>query len=568
MWLPSIISKAGPGTQRLIIRIEPKTECILVIMASAHYRKTKVTVLMLLFCMGFFLFFYKVGDRDLWAPDEDEYAQMSREMIRYDNWIFPTVNGTPWAIKPVLFNWLIAAVSLPGGDVDEFCARVFSALAALGTFLMTFYLGRRMFSTQTGLLGATVLGTSILFLKFARWSQTYMLSTFFAMLAIFLFYRGYRSEDKQTVSYLLMYAATGLGVLTMGPVNLVMPGLVIFLYLVVMKDLRHLRRLRLGWGILIFLAVSAPWYIVVSLQEGYAFDLLIKTNIARYFNTWTHAQPFYYYLVNLPWAFAPWSLFLPGACHLAFSHRSQEDRNALRFLLVWVIGLFVFFSLSQAKRNEYLLGIYPALALLVGYLADRAIHLWPDKYYRKAVIIPALIFLVFLALATVALPVSTGIFFKKWFMVAMGVSVITGICAVLLWYAWRRNQARPLLLLPAAFILMFTLYAVHVLIPKMEFYKSPRPFCGEITARLEKGGQWAMYKFYRAAYVYYTDSFCKVLDSEGELQTFLDQPTLSLVVMKEKRYTHLSDALRARTHLVFKQHIGHRAMVLVSNRKG
>jgi 4-amino-4-deoxy-L-arabinose transferase-like glycosyltransferase len=354
----------------------------------------------------------------------------------------------------------------------------------------------------------------------------------------------------------------------MGPVNLVMPGLVIFLYLLVMKDLRHLRHLRLGWGILIFLAITAPWYVVVSLQKGYAFDLLIKTNISRYFHTWTHEQPFYYYLINLPWAFAPWSLFLPGAFHLAFSRRSLDDRKALRFLLVWAIGLFVFFSLSQAKRNEYLLGIYPALALLVGYLGDQAVRFWPDKYYRKTIVIPAIIILAFLTLATVGLPVTIGILFKEWFLAAIGVSVITGLFAILLYVAWRRNQSRRLILLPAAFILVFTLYAVHVLVPKLEFHKSPRPFCVEIAKRLEKGGKWAMYKFYRAAYVYYTDSFCKVLDSENDLRAFLDQPTLSLVVMKETQYTSLSDALRAETRLVFKQRVGHRAMVLISNGKG
>jgi hypothetical protein len=173
-----------------------------------------------------------------------------------------------------------------------------------------------------------------------------------------------------------------------------------------------------------------------------------------------------------------------------------------------------------------------------------------------------------MALTTLALPAATGIFFKQWFGAALGVSAITGTCAVLLWLAWRRNQARRLLFLPAALMLVFTLYAVHVLIPKMEYYKSPRPFGTEIATRLAKGGQWAMYKFYRAAYVYYADSFCKVLENENELQAFLDQPTLALVVMKEKRYRHLSDGLKAKTHLIYEQHIGHRAMVLVSNRKG
>jgi len=521
---------------------------------------------MLLLCMGFLLFFYKVGDRDLWAPDEAEYAQMSREMIQYGHWLFPTVNGQPWALKPALYNWLIAAVSLPQGDVDEFDARIFSAMAALGTFLLTFYLGRAMFSPQAGFLSATVLGTSILFLKFARWSQTYMLSTFFVMLALFLFYWGYRSEDKRKVSYLLMYAAIGLGVLTMGPVNLVMPGLVIFIYLLVMKDWRHIRLMRLGWGILIFLAIAAPWYVVVSLREGYGFDLLIKTNISRYFNTWVHEQPFYYYLINLPWAFAPWSLFLPGAFHLAFSRRSQNDRQSLRLLLIWAISLLVFFSISQAKRDEYILGLYPALALLVGYWGDRAIQLWPEKYFQKWLIVPSLIFLGFMVLATIALPVATGIFFKEWFWASLGVSAATGICAVLIWLAWQRNQARSLLYLPAAFVLVFTLIAVHALIPKMEIYKSPRPFCEQISARLAKGGQWAMYKLYRSAYVYYTGSFCKVLEDENELQAFLDQPDLSLVVMRQRQYTGLSDGLKAKTQLVFKDHIGHRAMVLISNR--
>jgi 4-amino-4-deoxy-L-arabinose transferase-like glycosyltransferase len=498
-------------------------------------------ILIALLLTGFLLFFYKVGDRDLWAPDEDEYAQMSREMIRFDNWAFPTVNGQPWAIKPVLYNWLIAVVSLPWGDVNEFRARVFSSLAALGTFLATYYLGRRAFSPLAGVLSAAVLGTSVLFLQYARWSQTNMLSTFFMMLAVFMFYRGYTEPAKRTLSYLLMYASVGLGVLTMGPVNLIMPGMVVFFYLIVMKDFRHIKKLRLGWGILIFAAITLPWYVLVSLNEGYGFDLLIRTNISRYFDTWTHAQPFYYYLKDLPWAVAPWSLFLPGALMLAFSKRAQSVRPAVNFLLVWVISLFLFFSISQAKRPQYILAIYPAFALLVGYMGDQAVNLWQDKYYQKLVIIPALILLGILALATIGLPLVAGIFFKSWLPAALGVSIITGAFSVLLWLARRRGQVRRLLFLPAAFMLVATLYSVHVLIPKMEFYKSPRPFCEEIVANLDRGGQWAMYRFYRAAYVYYTDSFCEVLKSEPELAAYLKQPRLSMVVLKEKHYETLPD---------------------------
>ena len=407
----------------------------------------------------------------------------------------------------------------------------------------------------------------MLFLQHGRWAQTNMLSTFFATLAIFLFYRGYQDSEKRTVSYLLMYAAVGLGVLTMGPMNLAIPAVVIFWYLVVIKDFKHIKELRLEWGIPIFLLITLPWYVLVSLQDGYAFDLLIKTNVSRYFDTWAHPRPFYYYLLGLPWAFAPWSLYLPGALHLAFSNRSKEDRKALKFLLVWIISLFLFFSFAKGKRPQYILSIYPALALLIGYLGNRAMLFWQDKYYQRAINIPSLILLSIAALVTVALPVGTGIYFKPAFGIALGASALIGTFAVLIGIAWRKKQARQLLFLPAAFMFVFTVYGVHFLIPKLEEYKSPRPFCQKIVERLEKGADWAMYKFYRAAYVYYTDSFAKILTTEEELNRFLDLPTQSIVAMREKEYKHLKEPLKKKMVVITQRKIGHRAMVLISNQK-
>jgi hypothetical protein len=181
--------------------------------------------------------------------------------------------------------------------------------------------------------------------------------------------------------------------------------------------------------------------------------------------------------------------------------------------------------------------------------------------------IPSLIFLGILTLATIALPIIAGIFFKPWFMMALGVSMITGSFSVLLWLAWRKKLVHQLLFLPAIFMLIVTLYSVHLLIPKMEFYKSPKPFCEEIVANLDRGGQWAMYRFYRAAYVYYTDSFSRVLNSESELEAYLKQPRLSMVVLKEKHYRRLGNSLKEKTYVLTKKQIGHRLMVLISNQK-
>lgn len=123
------------------------------------------------------------------------------------------------------------------------------------------------------------------------------------------------------------------------------------------------------------------------------------------------------------------------------------------------------------------------------------------------------------------------------------------------------------MLLPAGFMLVFIIYAVHFLIPKMEAYKSPRLFCEEITKRVEKGADWAMYQFYRAAYVYYTDSFTKVLNTEEELNRFLNQPNRSVVAMREREYQNLNESLKAKSYLIYQRKIGHRPMVLISNQR-
>ncbi len=522
---------------------------------------------LLLVCIGLMLFVYKVGDRDLWAPDEDEYAQIPREMIRTGNWLYPTCNNEPWTIKPALYNWLVGAIALPSGDVNEFHARIFSALGALGAFLLTFFLGKRLFSPRAGLLGALAMGTSILFLEHGRWAQTYMPSAFTTTLAIFAFYRGYTDAAKRVTSYLLMYVAVGVGVLIMGPVNLILPGLVVFFYLVVMKDLKHIPRMLPIWGILITGAIVLPWYVVAGMREDYGSELLLTTNVTRFLNAWTHQKPFWYYLENLPWAFMPWFFFLPGALHLAVSKRSKADRPALMFVMVWLISLLLFFSIAQCKRNQYLLGAYPALGLLIGYLGDMAIREWPGRYFRRAVIVPALLLAGILAIVTVALPVASVIVDRSSLPLSLGMSAITGLFTVLLVIAWRKESPGGMLALPAAFMAALVLYGVHALIPRMEAFKSPRPFCEQIAKYCDNGADWAMFHFYRAAYVYYTDSYTEVIWAEPELKQFMSRTNLAVVVMEEDVQQVLEDPWLKALPVILRAQVGHRDVVLLANRE-
>ncbi|MEN8149415.1 MAG: glycosyltransferase family 39 protein, partial [Planctomycetota bacterium] len=324
--------------------------------------------------LGWFLFFHATGRRHLWSPDEDEYIVVNREMVEDGHWIHPTANGKPYTIKPPLFNWLGSGVSVLAGGVSELTSRLPSALAALAGLFLVWRLGRRMFGGRAGFIAALVLATAPLYVEFARWIQINMLSTVLNLWVMSMFWWGFTTPRHRGVAYVLMYAAAGLGVLTMGPVNLVMPAVAIGTFLLVTRDLRHLLSMRIHWGILVVLAIAGPWYFTVCRRPEYREGLLVVTNLDRFFtDSVGHVRPFWYYLKSTPIYFLPWTLFLPSAVIALRTSEGEEDKKPLLFLMTWAAAVLVFFSLSRTKRSEYLLPIFPALALLVGYVIDRGL---------------------------------------------------------------------------------------------------------------------------------------------------------------------------------------------------
>src|SRR5437660_12286207 len=106
------------------------------------------------------LFLPNLGGPSLWDIDEGNNAEAAREMMESGNWVVPTFNYELRTDKPALLYWLqIAAYRLFG--VNEFAARLPSALAGILTLLVTYELGRRMFDARTGLLAGIVLGTTL-----------------------------------------------------------------------------------------------------------------------------------------------------------------------------------------------------------------------------------------------------------------------------------------------------------------------------------------------------------------------------------------------------------------------
>lgn len=134
-------------------------------------------------------------------------------------------------------------------------------------------------------------------------------------------------------------------------------------------------------------ALVAPWYVAASIAGGrdFAYDLIVRQNLLRFARPFDHREPFYFYSYVIITDFLPFSVFLPGAIVYALTHDREPDRTGRKFVLSWLIGGLVFFSLSASKREAYLLPLYPAAAIVVGSMLSAWINGEPmGRYYVAA----------------------------------------------------------------------------------------------------------------------------------------------------------------------------------------
>ncbi len=340
---------------------------------------------LLILCLAYVLFIHGLGSTSLWDPDEPRQAIMAREMMARGDYIHPYLNGVPYLEKPPFHPWLIVAAAKVTGKVNEFSARIPSAVAALLLLLLVYLLGRTVDHEVSGFLSALILATNYQFLGNAR--ESVMDMTFALLIGAGIIF-GYLciEKDRKWLLPLALLPCAG-AVLSKGPAGLVVPLAVLFLYCVATKRVRRMF-LPLTAGCLLSAAVASVWFILAG--KAYTDEFIFHQNIARFATGFDHIEPFWYYLHKLFFNFLPWSLVLPFAAFFAYKRK-------LWLPLIWFLLTFVFFDISKSKRAIYLLSCYPACALLVGvYLKERWYALAEGRWTR-------LIFCIFGAVL-VALP--------------------------------------------------------------------------------------------------------------------------------------------------------------------
>jgi 4-amino-4-deoxy-L-arabinose transferase-like glycosyltransferase len=351
--------------------------------------------LLLVLALGALLYLPGLGREILRHPLEAKYALAAREMVRGGPWLVAHLFGQIYPDKPPLYFWATAAVAeLRGGRLDEVSARLPAVVGGLASLVCTLLLGEALFGRGAGLISATVLATSGLFFWYARQGHPDQFLIAAVTLACLGLWKSFTAlgASRRTAWVALAYAAMAVGVMSKGLLGLVLPLLGGAFYLGLTGPVRAgPRRLGLWPGLPVTLAGVLCWYApaVARHGTGYLRETLLHQQVERYARSWVHRGPWYQYFADFTIGFLPWSLFVPGAIVLAWLTWRGVDRQRrapgaaltpdaetpapFLFPLCWGVAGFVFFSLSPGKRAAYLLPLYPAAALLVGWLWADAI---------------------------------------------------------------------------------------------------------------------------------------------------------------------------------------------------
>ncbi len=329
------------------------------------YSQNEYFYYFLILIAGGFLCFANLGSHPIYILDEAKNAEAAREMFVNGNWIVPTFNGELRTDKPPLHYWFMM-ISYKFFGVNAFAARFFSAFFGVLTLISSYHFTKKFISRRIAAITAFILCSAIFFMQEFHLAVPDPYLIFFVSFALFTFYDFYKFGTKS--SWLLFYVALGLGILAKGPVAVALPGLIIFIFLLMKKEINwdSIKKINPFPGGLLTLGISVPYFYLVHKATNGAFTegFFLQHNLRRFSGEMEGhgGLPF------VTWAFVllgllPYSFFIIQGFVQGWKQRKTNDFVLFSFLVSTVF--VIFFSISMTKLPNYPMPGYPFIAVLI-----------------------------------------------------------------------------------------------------------------------------------------------------------------------------------------------------------
>jgi 4-amino-4-deoxy-L-arabinose transferase-like glycosyltransferase len=512
--------------------------------------------LILLFVAALLPYFLNLGATSIIDANEAFYTETPREMMEAGDYVNPTFNYEPRLNKPPLSYWAVAA-SYKVFGVSLASARLPVVVGALVILATVFVLGRIACSTSAGLLAALTLAATPRFLLFSRRIIIDVYAAMFLGLTLLFFVLAETQPQRRRRWLFAMYVATGLGVITKGPIAIVLPALVFLVYLVASRRFMSITRMMLPAGAVVVSAIVVPYYALLCGQHGWdaISTFLMRENLARYAEGIGAPSrgPLFYLPVLFADLYFPWSLLLPAGLAVVPWRRLWRGRpehhgdggvndpisqETVRLLLgLWIILIVVFFSLSKAQQDLYILPCVVAAAPLVGGVLD--------GLFRKA-LSPRLTAAATWSLGVVAVVLLVLGSAIVWFVggaedrihlagaTATGVVLCVGSAVALVALA-RRSAATACAAIGAALVICHWVLVLWAL-PDFERYKPVPHLARAIQQAAVPGARVGTYRVATPSLTFYLRRHVDQMFDVSEVSTFFKSPSVAYCVMRQEEY--------------------------------
>ena len=405
--------------------------------------------------------------RDFTPSNELRYLSIADEAIANGHLFAFYNHGIPYADKPPLYFWIVMLCRLLFGHHSCLALSMFSLIPA---FAIVGIMDRWVMKGKSAMNRMSVAGmtlTCVMFLGTMVVLRMDMLMCLFIVLALWTFYRMYTGEGSRRQDSLTLPLWIFLALFTKGPVGLLMPPLAIAVFLAVKRDWKGFRKY-LGlktWGIIA--ALSAVWLTCVWLEGGleYINNLLFKQTVGRAVNAFTHARPFWFYLVTILWCLAPYTLLLIGsfmASLLPVRKAGAEKVSDLEILfLCTIISTAAMLSSFSSKLPIYLVPVLPFCVYLfptvLDRIGERGWMRWSVGIFQILLLCAGIATLLFLS-GSVTIPAAACLLdeysFAREAPVVNAVILLTLANAMGTWFLIKRKSGNiPALLLSAGLFL-------------------------------------------------------------------------------------------------------------------
>ncbi len=312
--------------------------------------------------------------------DAGKYAAIARHIVESGDYINLKIHGEAYDQKPPLIFWL-ATWGFKIGGLNNWSYKIFSVLYAFLGLFFTYKMGESLYNKRTGKIAAFLLGFSQFYFLYCMDIHTDLLLQ--ANVAFAIWQLSEYLKTKKYLNFTLAFAAIGLALMSKGPIGGAVPAFALGTHLILKRDFKQLFHPKWALGILIALVVASPAFIGLLNQfglEGIKF-FFWTNNVGRISGEYVGENTDYlFYVHNMLYLYAPWSLLLIGSLFYEFRSISKNPLQQKEYLLlggIWIY--FIIISVAKAKSPNYIFILVPLFSVLTAKWADHFIDLPESK---------------------------------------------------------------------------------------------------------------------------------------------------------------------------------------------